>query len=86
MEFRAEGRLGCPHDYDAFRTALEPLLQRIHRGARHQGKGPRCHRSSPSLQAELLDLKRRQREAVEAEDYEEAARIRDLLRQKESHG
>src|SRR5205823_14093470 len=31
MEFRAEGRLGCPHDYTAFRVGLEPLLQRIHR-------------------------------------------------------
>src|SRR5207247_9416636 len=77
MEFRAEGRLGCPHDYDAFRTALEPLLQRIHRGARHQGKEPRCHRSSPSLQAELLELKRLQREAVEAENYAVAARLLD---------
>src|SRR5262249_40574047 len=31
MEFKAEGRLGCPHDYQVFHTALEPLLQRIHR-------------------------------------------------------
>src|SRR5262245_17011176 len=31
MEFRAEGRLGCPQDYDVFRLGLAPLLQRIHR-------------------------------------------------------
>src|SRR5215470_9828654 len=31
MEFRAEGRLGCPHDYVVFRSGLAPLLQRIHR-------------------------------------------------------
>src|SRR5262249_4480305 len=35
MEFRHEGRLGCPHDYEAFRVGLEPLLQRIHRSGRH---------------------------------------------------
>src|SRR5262245_38110990 len=29
MEFRAEGRLGCPHDYEAFRNGLQPLLERI---------------------------------------------------------
>ena len=40
--FRADGRLGCPDDYDAFRPALEPLLDRIHRGTRHQGKAPRA--------------------------------------------
>src|SRR5947209_1326114 len=28
MEFRAEGRLGCPHDYEIFRVGLGPLIQR----------------------------------------------------------
>src|SRR5262249_23022079 len=41
MEFRAEGRLGCPRDYEVFRLGLEPLLQRIHRASRHVGKSPR---------------------------------------------
>src|SRR5580704_18298980 len=41
MEFRAEGRVGCPHDYDVFRLGLEPLLKRIHRATRHKGKCPR---------------------------------------------
>src|SRR5947208_8128548 len=27
MEFRAEGRLGCPADYVAFRDGLEPILK-----------------------------------------------------------
>jgi protein arginine kinase activator len=85
MEFRAAGRLGCPHDYSVFRAGLEPLLQRIHRSARHAGKRPR-HHASPEQQAELVELRRRLRAAVEAEAYEEAARLRDILRQKESHG
>jgi protein arginine kinase activator len=84
MEFRAEGRLGCPHDYEVFRTGLEPLLQRIHRSARHVGKAPRCRRLSPACQAELVELRGRLRAAVEAEVYEEAARLRDLIRQKEA--
>src|SRR5438552_3623360 len=29
--FKAEGRLGCGHDYAAFRAVLEPLLERVHR-------------------------------------------------------
>jgi protein arginine kinase activator len=84
MEFRAEGRLGCPHDYEVFRAGLEPLLQRIHRHDRHVGKTPRHAERNAAVQAELVDLRRRLRAAVEAEDYEQAARFRDLLRQKEA--
>jgi protein arginine kinase activator len=86
MEFRAAGRLGCPHDYSVFRAGLEPLLQRIHRAGRHVGKRPRRPAVSPEQQAELVELRRRLRAAVEAEAYEEAARIRDILRRKDSHG
>jgi protein arginine kinase activator len=86
MEFRAQGRLGCPHDYIVFRSGLAPLLQRIHRSDRHVGKAP--HRSvlPPEQQAEMVELRRRLQKAVTNEAYEEAARLRDLLRQKESHG
>jgi protein arginine kinase activator len=83
MEFRAAGRLGCPHDYNVFRAGLEPLLNRIHRGQRHVGKRPR-RAVSLEKQAELVELRQNLRLAVESEAYEEAARLRDLLRQKEA--
>jgi protein arginine kinase activator len=86
MEFRAEGRLGCPHDYDVFQAGLKPLLERIHRAEQHKGKRPRRAPAAAGL-AELVLLRQDLRRAVEAEAYEEAARLRDLLRQKEaSHG
>lgn len=84
MEFRAEGRLGCPNDYAVFRVGLEPLLQRIHRATRHAGKAPRHRRCSAARQAELLELRHQLRAAVESEAYEDAARVRDLIRQKEA--
>jgi len=34
MEFRAEGRLGCPQDYRVFGRGLLPLLQRVHGATR----------------------------------------------------
>lgn len=40
MEFRSNGRLGCPHDYEAFRKALTPLIQRLHVKINHKGKRP----------------------------------------------
>ncbi len=86
MEFRAEGRLGCPHDYEVFRAGLEPILQRIHRAGRHVGKSPR-HRQRPAAAvAELVELRKQLREAVEAEAYEDAIRLRDQIRQKEATG
>jgi hypothetical protein len=84
MEFRAEGRLGCPQDYEVFRLGLEPLLQRIHRGVRHVGKKPKRGPRHAAHQAELVNLHRELQAAVEVEAYEEAARLRDLLRQKEA--
>src|SRR5438445_12646682 len=76
MEFRAAGRLGCPHDYESFRLGLEPMLEKIHRATRHVGKVPR-RRPSPALQAELMELRHQLRAAVDAEAYEHAARLRD---------
>jgi protein arginine kinase activator len=39
-EFRAKGRLGCPHDYEVFREHLDPLLERIHNAQDHVGRLP----------------------------------------------
>lgn len=80
--FKNEGRLGCPHDYDAFRAALEPLLVRIHRGTAHAGKVPK----TIAARLELAALKAQLTAAVAAENYEEAARLRDRIRQKEGPG
>ena len=84
MEFKAEGRLGCPHDYTVFRDALLPLLERIHRAARHRGKIPPNAIRQAAVQDELRDLRQRLRRAVDAEAYEEAARLRDTIRVKEA--
>lgn len=84
MEFRAEGRLGCPLDYEVFRLGLEPLLYRIHRSGKHVGKSPRRGPGNVVRLGEVLELRQQLRAAVEAEQYEEAARIRDILRQKEA--
>lgn len=82
-EFRAEGRLGCPDEYDAFRATLVPLLERIHRSQVHAGKLPLDVRRR-NREEELKDLRRKMKAAAKAEKYEEAARIRDLIRQKEA--
>ena len=81
VEFRNAGRLGCPHDYDAFRDDLLPLLESIHGDVRHAGKAPR--RRPPGAaggRAELAGLRKELAEAVRAEAYERAARLRDQIK------
>jgi protein arginine kinase activator len=79
-QFKALGRLGCPHDYDAFRETLDPLLERIHRNLTHVGKVPAARRVGTGS---VRELKRRLAEAVAAERYEEAAQLRDAIRAKD---
>jgi protein arginine kinase activator len=81
MEFRAEGRFGCPHDYEAFSRGLLPLLRRAHGATRHVGKVPRRR---PASSSERLGLRSQLREAIAREDYETAARLRDRLREKDA--
>jgi protein arginine kinase activator len=81
--FRSQGRLGCPTDYVAFRTALEPLLERIHRRVKHVGKVPSKVRLAQQ-RAEIEQLKQQLRQLVQDERYEEAAQLRDLIRSKEA--
>jgi protein arginine kinase activator len=78
-QFRAQGRLGCPDDYEVFRAALEVLLERIHRKTAHAGKVPARLREA-RREAEVEELRGRLDAAVRSEHYEEAARLRDAIR------
>jgi protein arginine kinase activator len=83
-EFRQQGLLGCPHDYEVFSRPLENLLQRAHEGAvQHVGKTPGKAGSDVERQTSILRLRGELREAVTAEDYERAASLRDQIKQLE---
>ena len=82
-EFRSSGRLGCPHDYEAFREELVPLLENIHGETRHVGKTPRRQPQARQVRAELTQLRKQLQQAVTRENYEEAAKLRDQIRQLE---
>ncbi len=83
FEFRNQGMLGCPHDYDAFRSLLHPLIERAQDGAeRHVGKRPRSA-GAVNRTAELRRLRRALESALNGENYELAAKVRDELRELE---
>ncbi|HMF13773.1 MAG TPA: UvrB/UvrC motif-containing protein [Gemmataceae bacterium] len=83
VEFRNSGRLGCPHDYDAFREELTPLLESIHGETRHCGKMPRRQDHMKQTLSELVLLRKQLLQAVNRENYEEAAELRDRIRRLE---
>ena len=94
VEFRQSGLLGCPACYASFESQLGPLLERAHEGgANHVGKlprralsGSRTARPEPAgndaaaRAARITALRSQLDQAVRAEQYEHAARLRDELR------
>lgn len=78
--FRKVGRLGCPACYEAFAVELEAVLRSMHHATRHEGRSPR-HRGERLSRREMTEsLESRLADAVAAENYEEAAKLRDELR------
>lgn len=81
LEFRKQGRLGCPHDYVFFAEELEPLLLNIHDQTDHIGKVPKRCSQGADQQTQLIRLRREMKEAVSSEDYEKASQLRDEIRE-----
>lgn len=87
VEYRNHGLLGCPRDYDVFEKVLEPLIERAHEGGTHHvGKapGPASEDTTTSKQRDLTRLRRDLAGAIEREDYEKAAELRDRIKTLES--
>jgi len=78
-DFRETGRFGCPNDYQVFRSSLKDLLVKIQHDVRHVGKVPPAGGENLRRQNELIRLRRDLERAVQREEYEEAAGLRDRI-------
>lgn len=85
-DFKKVGRLGCSECYEAFKTKLAPLLKRIHGADRHVGKIPLMIGKTVKDTRNLQELKIKMEKAIREEEFEEAARLRDQIREMESGG
>ncbi len=75
------GRLGCAQCYDTFSDSLKPLLERAHGATQHVGKVPEGRDSSPDVaRIKLMRYRGLLQKAVHDERYEDAARLRDLIK------
>ncbi|MFA4984466.1 MAG: UvrB/UvrC motif-containing protein [Candidatus Omnitrophota bacterium] len=85
-DFRKIGRLGCGDCYGTFSKYLIPLLKRIHGATQHIGKSPlgfaKTQKKKEKI-SEVAALKEKLQRAIEGEAFEEAARLRDQIRELE---
>lgn len=82
--FRETGRLGCAECYPAFQFQLRPLLRRIHGDTRHRGKVPVRDGEGVSRSRQIQRLHDELQRAVEREEFERAAEIRDSIKRLEA--
>jgi len=78
--FKETGRLGCSQCYDAFQFQLRPLLRRIHGSTRHAGKVPTRDGEGVSRARQVQRLHDELQVAIEKEEFERAAEIRDAIK------
>lgn len=91
-DFKKIGRLGCGECYNVFRKYLAPLLKRIHGSNQHIGKVPGQVRTTSTTtgvkvskkKIDLPELKNQLQVAIQKEAFEEAARLRDQIKEIES--
>ena len=74
-DFQKSSRMGCPQCYDTFAEQLLPMLASMQRGPQHQGKVP----ASARMQRDITNLRIAIDKAVEDQDFEQAAVLRDQI-------
>lgn len=82
--FLQHGKVGCVHCYQSFNKVLEKSLRQIQGASSHIGKQPKGFvRYTDKILHELSEIDRlsiQLQDAIEKEEFEEAARLRDEIR------
>ncbi|NOT34050.1 MAG: hypothetical protein HOP12_07760, partial [Candidatus Eisenbacteria bacterium] len=84
--FKETGRLGCSECYVAFQPQLRRLLRQIHGDTRHRGRHPNREGAGLERSRQVQRLYDELRRALEGENYERAAELRDEIRRLEHEG
>jgi protein arginine kinase activator len=79
-DFKKTGRLGCSECYHTFAESLGNLLKAMHKGTSHTGKMPERLWRQHELSERMKHLESDLQKAVQNEDYENAAQLRDQIR------
>ena len=85
IEFKEKGLLGCSNCYENFNETLEPLIKGIQGNSKHCGKIPKRAETKILRNRLILQLKEDLQRSIVMEKYEEAAIIRDKIRDIENN-
>lgn len=83
-QFKQTGMLGCAQCYVDFRKQLQPVLQRIHGRLQHEGRIPVTAGEGLQLRRKIEGKRREMQSAIDQEEFERAAKLRDELRSLQS--
>jgi len=78
------GKVGCPACYEVFADELSKTIQSVHGTTMHTGCVPSRFRAQKARAEQLKRLKKQLQDAVQKEDYEKAASLRDEIRKLEA--
>ncbi len=78
-DFKKAGRLGCSECYSTFADQLDGLLKTMHKGTKHAGKVPGGAKTRDTAE-KVLQLQAQLEQAVQTEDFERAAVLRDEIK------
>lgn len=82
--FLERGKFGCPDCYSAFREELPQVFRKVQNGhVEHTGKVPESFSGRVAAERKIAELRGLMQEAIGSEEFEEAARVRDEIRQLE---
>ncbi len=79
-EFLRTGKLGCTRCYQVFSEQLKPLLLRVHGRNQHAGRVPPGREKERELEQCLSGLRAQMDKAVNDENFEQAAVLRDEIK------
>jgi protein arginine kinase activator len=83
-DFKKTGRLGCSHCYTVFNEGIAPMLKNMHKGVAHTGKTPANFLHNRQRDEKIKGLQESLQTAIDAEEFEKAAELRDQIRQVEA--
>ena len=83
-EIKQSGKVGCAECYGVFKDELAPMIKNIHSGAKHCGRAPKGYSEKRKAENELEKLRGELQKAIADEEYEKAAQLRDLIKEKEA--
>lgn len=78
--FQSMGKLGCETCYDTFKDELSPLIRRVQIRGEHIGKIPEYAEETLKIKREITQLKTDMKHAIQAEEFEIAAKLRDKIK------